>query len=132
MPDFLPEMQVIARAAGEVLMKHFRGGCFASSDGSAPETVKGEYKGEGDLGTEANRKAEALMTRELRARWPEHNMLGEEGTRNETGSAYRWYIDPLDGTTNFAHGYPVFCVSAGLEKNGELIAGVIFDPSRNE
>ena len=52
--------------------------------------------------------------------------------RRETGSDFRWYVDPLDGTTNFAHGFPVFCVSLGLEHRGELIAGVIYDPTRDE
>ena len=126
--EFLPFMQETARAAGELLMKHFRAARFVEGR----EAIKIEYKGEVDLVTEADRQTEALITRELRARWPEHNILGEEGARNETGSAYRWYIDPLDGTTNFAHGYGVFCVSLGLEKNGELFAGVIFDPTRNE
>jgi myo-inositol-1(or 4)-monophosphatase len=125
---FLPEMQTIARAAGALLMKHFRSARFA--DGK--RSIKIEYKGEVDLVTEADRQAEALITRELRARWPEHNVLGEEGARNETGSPYRWYIDPLDGTTNFAHSYPVFCVSLALEKDNQLFAGVIFDPSRDE
>ena len=59
-------------------------------------------------------------------------MMGEEGTRIETGSDYKWYVDPLDGTTNFAHGYPVFCVSLGVECRGQRIAGVIYDPTRDE
>ena len=133
MPEFTTHMIEIARAAGDLLMSHFRGGNFAKTSddpGNSPITI--EYKGEVDLVTVADREAEALITRELGKRWPEHNILGEEGTRTETGSAYRWYVDPLDGTTNFAHGYPVFCVSLGLEKDGELIAGVICDPTRCE
>jgi myo-inositol-1(or 4)-monophosphatase len=59
-------------------------------------------------------------------------LIGEEGSRRETGSDFRWYIDPLDGTTNFAHGYPVFCVSLALEYQGRRIAGVVYDPSRDE
>jgi myo-inositol-1(or 4)-monophosphatase len=58
--------------------------------------------------------------------------MGEEGASRETGSDYRWYIDPLDGTTNFAHGFPVFCVSLGLDYKGERIAGVVYDPTRDE
>jgi myo-inositol-1(or 4)-monophosphatase len=131
--DFVSAAIEIARAAGDLLMSHFRGGNFAkTADGTDPAPIKIEYKGEVDLVTVADREAEALITGELRRRWPEHNILGEEGTRKETGSAYRWYVDPLDGTTNFAHGYPVFCVSLGLEKDGELIAGVICDPTRCE
>jgi myo-inositol-1(or 4)-monophosphatase len=59
-------------------------------------------------------------------------LIGEEGSRRETGSDFCWYIDPLDGTTNFAHGYPVFCVSMALEYQGRRIAGVVYDPSRDE
>ena len=58
--------------------------------------------------------------------------MGEEGGGQETGSEYCWYVDPLDGTTNFAHGFPVYNVSIGLEKAGELIAGVVYDPTRDE
>ncbi|MGH9569643.1 MAG: inositol monophosphatase family protein, partial [Candidatus Angelobacter sp.] len=68
----------------------------------------------------------------IRKQWPDHYLLGEEGSRTETGSDYRRYIDPLDGTTNFAHGYPVFCVSLGLDYKGKRIAGVIYDPTRDE
>jgi myo-inositol-1(or 4)-monophosphatase len=59
-------------------------------------------------------------------------VIGEEGSRTEIGSDYRWYVDPLDGTTNFAHGYPVFCVSIALEYKSERVAGVVYDPCRNE
>src|SRR5207245_10014474 len=91
-----------------------------------------EYKGDADLVTAADRAAEVLITSRIRQLWPEHDLLGEEGARRESGSDFRWYIDPLDGTTNFAHGFPVFCVSLGLERRGELVAGVIYDPTRDE
>ena len=94
--------------------------------------VKIEYKGEADLVTIADRTSEALIRERIRARWPSHDILGEEGGLRDTGSEYRWYVDPLDGTTNFAHGFPVFCVSLGLEYKGQTIAGVIFDPTRDE
>jgi myo-inositol-1(or 4)-monophosphatase len=77
----------------------------------------------------------------LSAVFPDHGIYGEEGVRQRIDSEYRWYVDPLDGTTNFAHGFPVFCVSLGLEhrqaglatgQDGELIAGVIYDPMRDE
>ncbi len=96
------------------------------------QRVKVEYKGDVDVVTAADRAAEKLIFERIRSRWPKHNLMGEEGTRTEQGSDYRWYVDPLDGTTNFAHGYPVFCVSIALEFQGELITGVIFDPTRNE
>ena len=92
-----------------------------------------EYKGDADLVTAADRASEKLIVGKLRELWPSHEIVGEEGTRDNTGTSdYRWYVDPLDGTTNFAHGYPVFCVSIGLEYRNELIVGVLYDPTRNE
>ena len=119
-PQFVPAMTEIAREAGALLMDYFH------------RRVKVEYKGDVDLVTEADRASEALITKRIRERWPGHNIMGEEGTRSEQGSDYRWYVDPLDGTTNFAHGYPVFCVSLGLEHKDERVAAVIFDPTREE
>jgi myo-inositol-1(or 4)-monophosphatase len=117
---FLPAMSAIAREAGALLMRHFR------------QRVQIEYKGDVDLVTIADRESEALITGRIREQWPGHDILGEEGTNTNSGSDFRWYIDPLDGTTNFAHSYPVFCVSMGLEQHGELRAGVIYDPTRDE
>jgi myo-inositol-1(or 4)-monophosphatase len=103
--------------------------------------VETEYKGEADLVTEADRASERLIVERLATRFPSHGVYGEEGTRGQMESEYRWYIDPVDGTTNFAHGYPVFCISMGLEyrapglaagEEGQIVAGVIFDPTRNE
>ncbi len=101
-------MAEIAREAGALLMTLFR------------RRIGFEYKGDVDLVTEADRASETLITDRIRARWPRHDLLGEEGTRVDSGSDYRWYIDPLDGTTNFAHGFPVFCVSIGwsIRANG--------------
>src|SRR5437588_6027640 len=118
--DFVPAMTEIAREAGALLMEYFH------------QHVKVEYKGEVDLVTVADRKSEALILQRIQARWPKHDVLGEEGASIETGSDYRWYVDPLDGTTNFAHGFPVFCVSLALEWKGQRIAGVVYDPTRNE
>lgn len=103
--------------------------------------VATEYKGEVDLVTEADRSSERLIRERLLAAFPEHGIYGEEGTRDRMDRAYRWYIDPLDGTTNFAHRFPVFCVSMGLEhrppnlpegQDGEMVAAVIYDPMRDE
>ncbi|HEY7099059.1 MAG TPA: inositol monophosphatase family protein [Terriglobales bacterium] len=118
--EFVPAMTDIAREAGALLMEYFR------------QRVKIEYKGDVDLVTVADRKSEALILERIRAKWPSHDVLGEEGARIETGSDYRWYVDPLDGTTNFAHGFPVFCVSLAIERKGERVAGVLFDPTRDE
>jgi myo-inositol-1(or 4)-monophosphatase len=94
--------------------------------------VKIEYKGEADLVTVADRGAEKLIRERIRSRFPAHDVLGEEEGLVDTGSEYRWYVDPLDGTTNFAHGFPVFCVSLALEHRGKRIAGVVYDPTRDE
>lgn len=103
--------------------------------------VATEYKGDVDLVTEADRASEKLIAERLTAAFPEHGIYGEEGVRQRIDSEYRWYVDPLDGTTNFAHRFPVFCVSLGLEhrgsglgtnQDGELVAGAIYDPTRDE
>ena len=113
-------MEAIAREAGALLMVHFH------------RHVKIEYKGDVDLVTVADRESEALILARIRSHFPSHDVMGEEGTRIETGSDYKWYVDPLDGTTNFAHGYPVFCVSLAVEHKGQRIAGVVYDPTRDE
>jgi len=118
--NFLPAMAEIAREAGALLMGYFA------------QHVRVEYKGDADLVTVADRKSEALIRERVGQLWPSHSILGEEQGLVETGSDYRWYVDPLDGTTNFAHGFPVFCVSMALEHKGSRIAGVVFDPTRNE
>jgi myo-inositol-1(or 4)-monophosphatase len=110
----------IAREAGALLMEHFQ------------RHVTIEYKGDADLVTIADRKSEALIRERLREHWPEHDIMGEEEGLQDTGSDYRWYVDPHDGTTNFAHGFPVFCVSMALDYKGKRIAGVIYDPTRDE
>jgi len=117
---FVPKAAEIAREAGALLIGYFR------------QRVAVEYKGEADLVTVADRASETLIRDRLRSQWPAHDILGEEGGLVDTGSDYRWYVDPLDGTTNFAHGFPVFCVSMGLEHKGKLVAGVVYDPTRDE
>ncbi len=94
--------------------------------------VRVEYKGEVDLVTEADRASEALIIDRIRKEFPDHGVVAEEGGGYEGSSGYCWYIDPLDGTTNFAHSFPVFCVSMGLEKDGQMVAGVVYDPTRKE
>ena len=113
-------MAEMAREAGALLIEHF------------DRQIKIEYKGEADLVTVADRKSEALIRARVREQFPDHDVLGEEEGFRDTGSRYRWYVDPLDGTTNFAHGFPVFCVSLALEREHEMIAGVCYDPTRNE
>src|ERR1041384_2932480 len=117
--DFLTPMQELAREAGALLMSFFG-------------KVSIEYKGDVDLVTQADRASEKMIVERIRRQWPDHDLIGEEGSRRETGSDFRWHIDPLDGTTNFAHGFSVWCVSMALERNGERVAGVVYDRSRDE
>jgi myo-inositol-1(or 4)-monophosphatase len=134
------------------IAEHLAGGFAATAAGIALEAgglireyfergVTAEYKGDVDLVTEADRASEKLIGERLLQALPGHGIFGEEGTRSELGAEYRWYVDPLDGTTNFAHGFPYFCVSLGLEhrpaglpsdQDGELIAGVVYQPIHDE
>jgi myo-inositol-1(or 4)-monophosphatase len=118
--DLLPAMAEIAREAGALLMGYFH------------QHVRVEYKGDADLVTIADRNSEILIRERIKKNWPTHDVLGEEQGLVDTGSDYRWYVDPLDGTTNFAHGFPIFCVSMALEHRGKRIAGVVYDPTRDE
>jgi myo-inositol-1(or 4)-monophosphatase len=129
MSEFLTTAEPIAREAGALLKDFYHRG------------VRTEYKGDVDLVTEADRASEALIVSRLRAAFPGHGIYGEEGTREGLEGEFRWYVDPLDGTTNFAHGFPVFCVVLGCERrspglaadeDGEMVAGVIYDPLRDE
>jgi myo-inositol-1(or 4)-monophosphatase len=126
---WVPKASVIAREAGARLREFLAQG------------VETEYKGDVDLVTVADRTSEALIRERLGAAFPEHGIFGEEGTRERLQAEFRWYVDPLDGTTNFAHGFPHFCVSLGLEQrpaglkpdeDGTLVAAVIYDPMRDE
>jgi myo-inositol-1(or 4)-monophosphatase len=122
--SFLPAMSTIAREAGALVLHYFR------------QKLEIEYKGEADLVTAADRASEALIRERISSQFPGHDVLGEEQGLTDSGSEYRWYVDPLDGTTNFAHGYPVFCVSLGLEhrtaNSARRIAAVVYDPTRDE
>jgi len=92
-----------------------------------------EHKNPINLVTDADHAAERCVIEHLRTQFPSHGFLAEEqGRVDHSPSPYLWIIDPLDGTTNFAHGYPAYCVSIGLEYHGRCILGVIFDPSRDE
>ncbi len=90
------------------------------------------YKGEINIVTEEDRRCEEMIIAEIKRHYPDHDILTEESAGIDRGSEYRWIIDPLDGTTNYAHGYPVFCVSIALEKAGRIVLGVIFNPMLNE
>jgi myo-inositol-1(or 4)-monophosphatase len=118
MAEYLDAAIEIARDAGQVLMAH-RGVDF-------------ELKGTFDLVTAADRASEQLIVKRLRERFPEHGIVAEEGGRAEMEAELRWYVDPLDGTTNFAHGFPMWNVTLALARRGEVIAGVVYDPLNRE
>jgi myo-inositol-1(or 4)-monophosphatase len=89
-------------------------------------------KGDKDLVTEVDRESERLIVGHLLKSFPDHCIVAEEGEYPHGAAPFRWIIDPLDGTTNYAHGFPWFCVSIGLESAGEMVAGVIYNPLNDE
>ena len=117
-----------AREAGKILADKFGRALQVSN------------KGDIDLVTEADLAAERLIVERIRSYHPRHRILTEEsgdvaeaaGVRHEGQGEWKWIIDPLDGTTNYAHGYPVFCVSIALEHEGRVVVGVVYDPTRDE
>jgi myo-inositol-1(or 4)-monophosphatase len=114
----------IAQEAGKILRE----------ESERPPTIS--HKAEYDLVTQADRRSEALIVSRLQKYFPDHAIAAEEGTGKDASkdatSEYRWHVDPLDGTTNFAHGYPCFCVSMALAHKHQLLLGVIFNPIYNE
>jgi myo-inositol-1(or 4)-monophosphatase len=110
-----------AQAAGNLIRENSQ----------APKKI--EHKGAIDLVTSVDRASEHCIVNVLRQNFPDHSILAEEETNlagNQEG--YRWIVDPLDGTTNFAHGYPQYCVSVALEHEQDLLLGVVYDPLRRE
>jgi len=90
------------------------------------------YKGRLSLVTTTDKQAEAVIIKRLSKNYPDHGLLAEESGARETKSAYRWIIDPLDGTTNFAHGFPMACVSIALTHEDKMILGGVYEPTRDE
>ena len=108
-----------------------RAGTFLRSRFGTRPTIS--YKGSPtNLVTEMDRGAETIIVEAIRARFPDHAILAEESGALPGAPAHRWIVDPLDGTTNYAHGLPIYAVSIGLEVAGELAVGVVYDPSREE
>ena len=91
-----------------------------------------DHKGSINIVTDVDLASERLIREAISTYYPRHEVLGEEGGLSKSGSEYRWIVDPLDGTTNYAHGYPIFCVSIALECKGEIVLGVVYDPMRDE
>ncbi|HEV2763033.1 MAG TPA: inositol monophosphatase family protein, partial [Pyrinomonadaceae bacterium] len=114
----------LAEDAGRVLAERFG------------RAIQVSNKGDIDLVTEADLAAERLIVERIRTHFPRHSILAEEsGETVAVGGAdseWKWVVDPLDGTTNYAHGYPCFCVSVALEHRGRVVLGVVHDPTRGE
>lgn len=110
-----------ARAAGDVLLAHV-----------GTELAIEEKSSRADLVTRADRASEELIVRRLRSAFPHATILGEEGGTTVGTSEERWIVDPLDGTTNFAHDYPLYCISIAYERAGELVAAAIYAPALDE
>jgi len=119
--NYLEAAVEIAQEAGKILVEEL----------SRPLDIA--YKGdEVDLVTQADKRSEQLIVSRLNQYFPGHAIAAEEGTGQETSSEFRWHVDPLDGTTNFAHGYPCFCVSIALAQQDTLLAAAVFNPFYNE
>lgn len=109
-----------SRMAGEMLRRHID---------SSREIV---YKGAVNLVTNFDRRSQEVIFSHLSSRFPDHDFLAEEDLCEQRGSEFRWIIDPIDGTTNYAHNFPIFCVSIALEWKSNVVCGVIYDPMRGE
>jgi myo-inositol-1(or 4)-monophosphatase len=116
----LQEIETIARHAGKILLSRF----------GMDHQVR--YKGEIDPVTEADHLSEAYILNEIRIKFPDHRVVSEEDGSNQRLSPSCWYVDPLDGTVNYAHGIPIFCVSIAYTLNGVITLAVVYDPCRDE
>jgi myo-inositol-1(or 4)-monophosphatase len=120
--DLLDLATEIAAKAAVVVERYAAERTFAIETKSSPT----------DLVTEADREAEALIVREILAARPNDGLLGEEGALREAASGIRWVIDPIDGTTNFVYGIPAYSISIGVERDGQMVAGVVHDVALKE
>ncbi|MEW5924035.1 MAG: inositol monophosphatase family protein [Candidatus Zixiibacteriota bacterium] len=112
--------RTVARDAGKILLKKSR---------RRHHII---LKGRVDLVTDADLASEKFIVNAISKKFPEHSILAEEEAARDNHSDFRWVIDPLDGTTNFAHDFPFYCVSIGLEYKSQIVAGVVYDPERDE
>jgi myo-inositol-1(or 4)-monophosphatase len=119
-------IQQLARQAGEIL----RDG-YVSRPGINPPNQVG-FKGEIDLVTEVDRRTEAFLLDKIHTAFPDHRIIAEESGGSPGREGCSWYVDPIDGTVNFAHGIPIFCVSIAFAEDGQVRIGVVYDPMRDE
>jgi myo-inositol-1(or 4)-monophosphatase len=120
--ELLKTAVTAARLAGDVILKNL--GSLSTADIQSKQMF--------DFVTNVDRWSEAVIIQTIREKFPHHLFLSEETLQQETNGDYRWIIDPLDGTTNYIHGFPMFSVSIALEYQNEMILGVVFDPLRDE
>ncbi len=120
MKDYMAVARDAAQKAGKLLKENIHG----------PREIS--HKGDINLVTEMDTRSERIIVETVLAAFPDHGVIAEEGTDIRNGSGFTWIIDPLDGTTNYAHGYPCFSVSIALEQEGEPVLGVVYDPMRGE
>jgi myo-inositol-1(or 4)-monophosphatase len=111
---------IAAKAGAEVLLKYYNA------------VLNIEYKGETDPVTQADKKSQKIIIKIIKDNFPQHGILAEEDGIDESDREYCWIIDPLDGTVNFVHGLPMFCVSIGLKHKNEIISGIIYSPIMKE
>jgi myo-inositol-1(or 4)-monophosphatase len=126
MSPSLSDLETLARRAGEIV----RSGFEPRPGYGRRLTI--EHKGDIDLVTDIDRQSEQYLIAEINRRFPGHGIYAEESGNNSNGQSSVWYIDPLDGTINFAHGVPIFAVSIGYEEDGELQLAAVYDPMRDE
>lgn len=122
----LNELVSLARSAGEILRQG-----FARRPGFE-NPLQIDYKGVIDLVTEVDHRSEAYLLAEIQNRYPDHYIVSEESGENRGNECCRWYIDPLDGTVNYAHGIPIFTVSIAYSQGDMLQLGVVYDPIQDE
>jgi len=118
--DLLAFALELSRGAGEILRRNYG------------RLQKIYYKGEINLVTDVDRESEDYILGRIRNAFPDHGLLSEESPEFPSSSPYRWIVDPLDGTTNYAHGYPCFCVSVAVEREGKVLAGAVYNPLLDE
>ncbi len=122
--DLLPFLHHVAQAAGRTVLSYYRGDFTVERKDNTEQGI--------DIVTDADRASEELILGEITKSFPDHDILTEETLTEASGARWLWLIDPLDGTVNFAHGYPHFCVSIALTYDGNLFAGMVHDPLKAE
>lgn len=120
MPEYLQTAIDAAREAGSIQLSRL------------DKKHHVEFKGEINLVTEVDRACEKLINEKIQGTYPGHDFLAEEGSGKRRDSDYKWIVDPLDGTINYAHGYPLFCTSIALEHKGKIVLGVVYEPNHDE